>query len=118
LGWSIYLLEHYEFINDQGGRLQPTADGMVTSSTLDLAAGLIQVLDDGTNVYLYGAGRIGEEGPAGWAYHLPDALGSVRQLADGNGAVVLAQSYKPYGEVSSSEGAGGSAYGLHRGVDG
>jgi len=85
--------------------------GVVTNYTLDLAAGLTQVLADGTNVYLYGAGRIGEDGPAGWAYHLPDALGSVRQLVDGTGAVALAQSYKPYGDVLSSAGAGGSAYG-------
>jgi len=83
----------------------------VTNYTLDLAAGLTQVLDDGTNSYLYGLGRIGEEGPAGWAYHLPDALGSVRQVADGNGAVVLAQSYKPYGGMLSSAGTDSSAYG-------
>jgi len=42
---------------------------------------------------------------------LPDALGSVRQLANGNGAVVLAQSYKPYGEVLNSAGAGTTPYG-------
>ena len=98
--------------NGLGDRLQQTVnEAEVTNYTLDLAAGLTQVLDDGTNSYLYGLGRIGEDSPAGWAYHLPDALGSVRQLADGNGAVVLAQSYQPYGQVLSSEGAGSSAYG-------
>jgi len=98
--------------NGLGDRLQQAVnEAEVTNYTLDLAAGLTQVLADGTNVYLYGAGRIGEEGPAGWTYHLPDALGSVRQLADENGAVVLAQSYKPYGQVLSSAGAGSTPYG-------
>jgi hypothetical protein len=41
----------------------------------------------GASVYLYGLGRIGEERAAGWVHHLGDALGSVRQLADGDGAV-------------------------------
>ncbi|NMC34951.1 MAG: RHS repeat-associated core domain-containing protein, partial [Veillonellaceae bacterium] len=39
-----------------------------------------------------------------------DALGSVRQLVDGSGAVTLAQSYEPYGEVMGSSGSGETAY--------
>jgi len=57
-----------------------------------------------------GLARRARPGGPGYA-DLPDALGSVRQLADGSGAVVLAQSYKPYGEVLSSEGAGSTPYG-------
>ena len=53
---------------------------MTTTYTLDLAAGLTQVLADETSTYLYGAGRIAQEGPAGREYFLGDALGSVRQL--------------------------------------
>jgi hypothetical protein len=50
--------------------------------TLDLHTGLIQVLDDGVNPYLYGRGRIGEEQPGGFILHLEGALGSVRQVVD------------------------------------
>jgi hypothetical protein len=39
-----------------------------------------------------------------------DALGSVRQLADGAGSITLARSYKPYGEPLSSQGAGATSY--------
>ena len=95
-----------------GDRLSQSVDGAVTTYTLDLYGGLTQVLGDGASVYLYGLGRIGEEGAAGWVYHLDDALGSVRQLADGDGEVVLDRSYRPYGGVLESGGSGGSAYGF------
>jgi hypothetical protein len=47
------------------------------------------VLADGTNSYSYGLGRIGEEQPGGWQFHLGDALGSVRQLTNAGAAVGL-----------------------------
>jgi RHS repeat-associated protein len=84
----------------------------VTTYTLDLYGGLTQVLGDGASLYLYGLGRIGEEGAAGWLTHLGDALGSVRQLADGDGEVVGDRSYRPYGGVLESGGSGASAYGF------
>ena len=64
---------------------------MTTNYTLDLAAGLTQVLADGTNTYLYGNGRISQHdtGTPDNSYFLVDALGSVRQLADPLGAVTL-----------------------------
>jgi len=68
------------------------------------------VLSDGTNTYLYGNGRIGELQPGGWAYHLGDALGSVRQLVDAGGEVRLARSYEPYGSTSSSAGTGATVW--------
>ncbi len=85
---------------------------MTTNYVLDQAAGLTQVLSDGTNTYLYGLSRIGELQPGGFLYHLGDALGSVRQLVDGSGEVKLAQSYEPYGTVMGSAGGGTSAYGF------
>ncbi|MEJ2600459.1 MAG: RHS repeat-associated core domain-containing protein, partial [Anaerolineales bacterium] len=75
-------------------------------------AGLTQVLSDGTDSYLYGKGRIAQYDPSGAQYFLGDALGSVRQLADVNGEVLLAQSYKPYGDVLKSAGEGTSSYGF------
>jgi RHS repeat-associated protein len=82
-----------------------------TQYTLDLAAGLTQVLDDETNAYLYGVGRIGEEQPDGWQYYLGDALGSVRQLTDEAGEITLAKSYLPYGEAIDEVGSAASTYG-------
>jgi RHS repeat-associated protein len=94
-------------------------NGVPTSYTLDLESGLTQVLADGTSAYLYpsfslgagGNGRLAEEQPGGWSYHLPDALGSVRQLTDAAGGVTLAHAFEPYGESLASSGAGDSAYG-------
>ena len=64
-------------------------------------------------MYLHGVGvtRIGEEQPGGWAYHLSDALGSVRQLADDAAQITLARGSTPYGEPLWSVGSGSSAYG-------
>ena len=45
-------------------------NGVPTNYTVDLVGGLTQVLTDGTNSYLYGLGRLGEEQPGGWQYHL------------------------------------------------
>jgi RHS repeat-associated protein len=79
--------------------------------TLDLNAGLSQVLKDDTKTYLYGLGRISQYGTA-HKYFLGDALGSVRQLTDINGTVSLAKSYDPYGQVTSSNGTASSYYGF------
>ena len=56
---------------------------------MDLNAGLTQVLQDGTNTYLYGAGRVAQYGANGPEYYLGDALGSVRQMVDASGNVTL-----------------------------
>ena len=96
--------------NGMGDRVKQTANGVVTTYTLDLNAGLTQVLADGTNTYLDGVSRIGEQQPGGFAYHLPDALGSVRQLANASASVTLARSYEPYGSVLSSAGSGATNY--------
>ena len=95
----------------RGDRLQTTADGTVTRYALDVASGLTQVLSDGTTAYLYGQGRTGEEGPAGWSYHLADGLGSARQLAGPVGAIARTQSFAPFGALLSATGEGSSAFG-------
>jgi RHS repeat-associated protein len=77
-----------------------------------MAGGLTQVLADGNQTYLYGVNRIAQVSPTQTGYFLPDVLGSVRQIANGNTSVdiVLAQTYTPYGEVLESYGAGVSGY--------
>jgi RHS repeat-associated protein len=53
-----------------------------------------------------------KEIPAGWAYHLPDALGSVRQVADPAAIVALARAYEPFGSRMLTAGPAASPYGF------
>ena len=78
--------------NGLGDRLSQTVNGLTTEYTLDLNAGLTQVLDDGTNTYLYGLTRLGQEA-TDMEYFLGDALGSVRQMVDSAGVVTLEKRY-------------------------
>jgi len=98
--------------NGLGDRVSQTAGGVTTYYILDLNAGLTQVLADGTYTYLYGNERIAQYGAGGPEYFLGDALGSVRQLVDGTGAITLTKSYEPFGDVLSSQGTGTSVYGF------
>jgi len=95
--------------NGLGDRLSQTVNGQTTNYTLDLNAGLTQVLNDGTNAYVYGLGRIAQVNTT-TEYFLGDALGSVRQLTNTSGTVTLGKSYAPYGEVMSSAGSGTSPF--------
>ena len=97
--------------NGLGDRLQETVNGVITTFTVDLATGLTQTLDDGTNAYVYGNNRVAQVNNSGTQYFLGDALGSVRQMTDGSGAVTLARMYDPYGVVSATSGTGSSSYG-------
>lgn len=94
--------------NGLGDRL--TQNGV--QYTLDLNTGLTQILSDGTNTYLYGLGRIAERQGGTNEYYLGDALGSVRQLTDGYGEVVLTKSYDPYGNNLQSLGSAQTNYGF------
>ncbi len=91
-------------------RLQETLNGQTTAFAMDLNTGLTQVLSDGTNNYIYGNGRIAQVN-AGTEYFLGDALGSVRQLTNNNGAVTYASAYDPYGVTTQTYGASQTAYG-------
>jgi uncharacterized protein RhaS with RHS repeats len=93
-------------------RYQQTLNAVTTTYSLDLAAGLTQVLSDGSDTYLYGLGRIGSDGSGGWGYHLGDALGSLRQLTDASAKVTLAQSFEPFGAPLSSSGTDTSEFGF------
>ncbi|MGB8212992.1 MAG: RHS repeat-associated core domain-containing protein [Anaerolineales bacterium] len=84
-----------------------------------MASDLSQVLDDGTNTYLYGnpstgagqAGPITQTNGADTEYFLGDALGSVRQMTDLNGAITLDQNYDPFGNPDGSLGSATSIFG-------
>lgn len=68
----------------------------MTTYTLDLAAGLTQVLVEARDnadaiTYLYDNVRLAQQTIAGTDYFLTDALSSVRQLADASGEVLRHQ---------------------------
>lgn len=96
----------------ESDRVSQTVNGMTINYVLDQAAGLTQVLEDGTYSYTYGIGRISQQNESAAEYFLEDALGSVRQLTDQSGVVTLTKSYQPYGEVLGSVGSGISNYGF------
>jgi RHS repeat-associated protein len=98
--------------NGLGDRVQQTVNDVTTNYAIDIASGLTQVLADDEHTYLYGVGRMAQYGATGTEYFLTDAPGSVRQLADTEGEVSLAQSYEPYGDVLSSSGEGTTSYGF------
>src|SRR5690606_38597614 len=72
-----------------------------------------QVLYDGEHFYTYGIGRISQLELYGNTpeYFITDALGSVRQLTHESSAVLMTQSYDPYGNVISNNGSMDSIYG-------
>jgi hypothetical protein len=71
---------------------------------MDLNNGLTQVLSDSRSTYLYGVGRIAQDGTGGMHYFLTDGLGSVRQLVDED-SLLLVKGYEPFGKVLAARGA-------------
>ncbi len=92
-------------------------DGIETRYVQDVV-GLPQVLVETTGgettLYLYGFSRLAQVQGTDAGWFLGDALGSVRQLVDEDGAVVLARDYDPYGQLLSESGSGASGYGFTR----
>jgi RHS repeat-associated protein len=97
--------------NGLGDRLQQTANSVTTTYAMDYNMGLTQVLDDGTNTYLYGNGRFAQVGDT-TQFFLDDALGSVRQLANTGGGLTLARTYDPYGAARSDSHLANTSYGF------
>ncbi len=65
------------------------------------------------NIYALGTHPLAQNTSV-WKYLLPDASGSVRQIADANGNVTLAKSYEPYGSALNSSGTASSIFGYAR----
>ncbi|MDW8069053.1 MAG: hypothetical protein RML46_09085 [Anaerolineae bacterium] len=84
-----------------GRRVGQSTNGILTTYAWDWAVPVPELLAHaaGLQSILY---RISHEtrgwaGGGGWRYVLPDALGSVRQIADAAGVVVSAREGDPYG---------------------
>ncbi len=97
--------------NGQGDRVSLAVNGVPTTYTLDLNAGLVQILVEGSTTYLYGTGRIAQQSGT-TSYFLGDGLGSVRQLTDGAGRLALTRWYDPYGNIVSNRGDATTMYGF------
>jgi RHS repeat-associated protein len=93
-----------------GDRIRQIVNGVTTDYVLDINTGLTQVLQDGTNTYLYGINRVAQSTAEQSEFFLPDALGSVRNLVNSVSEVTLIQSYTPFGEVLESYGDGQTDY--------
>jgi len=90
--------------NASGLRVAQAVDGDETTFAWDWATGVPEMLRDGESLYLVGHETVGRWEGGGWAYHLPDALGSVRQEVDGAGVVVSTREWTPYGvEVGAAQ---------------
>src|SRR5512145_951601 len=102
--------------NGDGIRLRLVEAGTVTTYTQDYAAPLPVVLQAKTGttttqyVYSLGTRPVAEYEAAAWEYLLPDALGSVRQIANNSGSVTLLKSYEPYGSVLNNQGTATSVF--------
>jgi len=98
-----------------GVRVALAVDGVETRFVVD-RVGLPQVLveSSGTHAitYVCGTARLAQVEDGGVAWFLGDTLGSVRQVVDDDGAVVLAREYSPYGRVTAESGTGRSGYGF------
>ena len=78
------------------------------------AIGLAQVLVEITGTeritYAYGLARLWQAEDGNTEWYLGDALGSVRQLVDADGDVVLRRDYSPYGQVVTETGTSSTGY--------
>jgi RHS repeat-associated protein len=79
--------------------------------TTGLGQVLLEATGGAVTLSLYGLGRLAEVEGADAQWFLADALGSVRQTVDDDGAVTLARDYTPFGVLRAEAGTGGSGYG-------
>jgi RHS repeat-associated protein len=100
--------------NGDGHRVAQATNGTTTYvvAVLGLSQVLVETTGGEMTRYVFGHDLLAEYDGVAWAYHLDDGLGSVRQLADGDGQVMLLQSYAPFGEPLWSEGSGITGFGF------
>jgi RHS repeat-associated protein len=87
-------------------RVGSKVNGVTTRDLVDLAAPLSTVLQQTTGVtttnYLYGDGLLGQDNGGSLQFLLPDALGSVRLVTNGSGAVIGTASYDAFGAQTTT----------------
>jgi YD repeat-containing protein len=101
--------------NGDGVRVAMAVDGVETRWVQDVT-GLPEVLSEASGgsamLYVYGAARLSQVEDGAYEWFLGDALGSVRQVVDDSGEIVLVRDYSPFGVARSESGAGSSGYGF------
>jgi RHS repeat-associated protein len=100
--------------NGDGLRVQQTISGASSYLAWDLSEKLPQIVGDGANSYVYGAGgfpveRISSEGTTIYMHH--DQQGSTRLLTGASGTVVGTATYDAYGNKIGSTGTGVTSLG-------
>jgi RHS repeat-associated protein len=101
--------------NGDGVRVAQEVDGQVTrwvQDMVDLAQVLVETSGGAETIYLYGHARLAQVEGSACEWFLGDALGSVRQIVDDDGAVTLARDYTPFGLLRAEAGTGDSGYGF------
>jgi RHS repeat-associated protein len=98
---------NYEYSGDDLRTERSVVGGTTETLLWDRQAGLPELVDDGSNIYLqFGDGELAEIGASGAAtYPLADALGSSRATTDDSGAVVGTADWDVWGNSRSSTGA-------------
>ena len=96
-----------------GNLIQESTNGVTTEFVLDENAAYPRILgevrsDGGERLYAYGPEGFSAQLAVGGTveYPLLDGLGSVRQLTDAAGTVILTRSYDAFGNVRYAAGAG------------
>jgi RHS repeat-associated protein len=97
--------------NGLGDRYQQIVNSATTTYQLDLAAGLVNVLADGENTYLYGNTVVAQISNTQTDYYLPDVLNPVRQLTSPTSKVQPSQCFTTFDEVKEKYGDAEDTFG-------
>jgi RHS repeat-associated protein len=102
--------------NGHGDRMSKTVEGVTTSYVIDTAMPLTMVLAETTGTetvyYLHGLDLVAQHDGITTEYFAYDGLGSVRQVVDDMGQVLLAKSIDPYGNPYVHAGEGSTSWGF------
>jgi RHS repeat-associated protein/CSLREA domain-containing protein len=102
--------------NGDGDRVSQTVDGVTTTYVNDIATPLTMLLAETTGTdtiyYLHGLDLVAQNDGVSSEYFAYDGLGSVRQMLDGAGNVLLAQAFDPYGNPYAGLGTDSTSFGF------
>ena len=86
-------------------QVRESGDAVGNRTAMTDTTGVPEMLSDGERLYLIAQETLGWADGAAWRYPLGDALGSVRQVVDGGGAVLDDRSWTPFGvEEGTAQG--------------
>jgi RHS repeat-associated protein len=89
-----------------------TSYNRLSNSGCELPQVLVESTGSEITIYTCGIERLAQVKADGTEWFLGDALGSVRQVVDDSGGVILSRDYDPYGQIVAESGDGSSGYGF------